>query len=140
MDGNDVLATYSAAKQALDKARSGGGPTLIESTTYRLMMHTTADDPKKYRSEEEEKEAWKREPIPRFRKYIEKKGIWDVKKQEALEQEAKAEVDATVTEFEAKTDFDPAILFDHVFGTKHDEIEEQRAQFLANAAKEAADA
>lgn len=140
VDGNDVLATYSAARQALERAHSGGGPTLIESTTYRLMMHTTADDPKKYRSEEEEKEAWEKEPIPRFRKYLEKKGIWDEKKQEALELEVKAEVEGVVAEFEAKTDFDPAILFDHVFGTKHDEIEEQRAQFLANTAREAADA
>ena len=53
VDGNDVLAVYSAAKDAADRARNGGGPTLIEMLTYRLSMHTTADDPKKYRTEEE---------------------------------------------------------------------------------------
>lgn len=140
VDGNDVLATYVATRQALERARSGGGPTLIESVTYRLMMHTTADDPKKYRSEEEEKEAWEREPIQRFRRYLERKGIWDEEKQAALEAEVKAEVDAAVSEFEERKDFKPDILFDHVFGTRHEEIEEQREQFLANLQKESGNA
>ncbi len=53
VDGNDILAVYVAAKEAVERARTGGGPTLIECVTYRLMMHTTADDPKRYRSDEE---------------------------------------------------------------------------------------
>ncbi len=58
VDGNDVLAVYRAVKEALDRARAGEGPSLIEALTYRLGPHTTADDPKKYRSPEEEKLWW----------------------------------------------------------------------------------
>ncbi len=68
VDGNDVFAVYTAAKKAVDLARSGGGPTFIEMVTYRLSLHTTADDPKKYRSEEEVREWEKRDPISRFEK------------------------------------------------------------------------
>ena len=68
VDGNDILATYRATKEALERAYEGNGPTLIEAVTYRLTMHTTADDPKKYRSEDQV-EVWRgREPLIRFRK------------------------------------------------------------------------
>jgi len=137
VDGNDVLAMYVAARDALERARSGGGPTLIEAVTYRLLMHTTADDPKKYRKEEEEQAAWEREPLPRYRRYLEKKGVWDEAKQEALETGIKAEIDAVVKEFEARTDFAPELLFDHTFGTENRELQRQRREFLANRTEEA---
>lgn len=140
VDGNDPLAMYVATKEALDRARSGGGPTLIEAETYRLMMHTTADDPKKYRAEKEVEEWKKKDPILRFRKYLEGKGIWDQKKQKELEIEIKAQIDAAVVEFEAIKDFRPDANFDHVFGTKHAVIEEQRQEFLENLKNEAAHA
>ena len=144
VDGNDLLAMYKATREALDRAYAGEGPTLIEAVTYRLMMHTTADDPKKYRSEEEVQEWWQRDPIPRFRLYLEKKGIWNNSQQEDLEDEIKKEIEAAVREFEQNRDFKPDTPFDHVFGTEHEEIEEQRADFLANLAeleaKEAANA
>jgi pyruvate dehydrogenase E1 component alpha subunit len=130
VDGNDVLATYVAAKEALARARAGEGPTLIEALTYRLMMHTTADDPRKYRSEKEEQEAWRRDPLPRLRKYLEGRGIWNEERQTALEAEIKAEEDAAVAEFERRTEFKPDAPFDHVFGTRHAGIEAQRAEFL----------
>jgi pyruvate dehydrogenase E1 component alpha subunit len=136
VDGNDVLATYVAARDALERARSGGGPSLIETTTYRLLMHTTADDPTKYRSEEEVERWWKRDPIPRFRGYLEKKGIWDGQREAALLAKVRAEVDAAVKEFEARKDFKPDAPFDHVFGTRHDVIEEQRRDFLAGLGEE----
>ena len=63
VDGNDILAVYLAAQEAVERARAGGGPTLIECVTYRMMMHTTADDPKRYRSDEEV-EGWShRDPL-----------------------------------------------------------------------------
>jgi pyruvate dehydrogenase E1 component alpha subunit len=131
VDGNDVLATYRAAKEALDRARSGGGPTLIETLTYRLMMHTTADDPKKYRSEEEEQAWWKRDPIPRFRGYLERKGIWSDERQAELEAEVKQQISEAVKRLESDlTEVKPDAPFDHVFGTQHAEIERQRAEFL----------
>lgn len=140
VDGNDPLAMFVATQEALERARKGEGPTLIEAVTYRLMMHTTADDPKKYRSDEEVEDWKKKDPLPRFKKYLEGKGLWDARKQKALDAEIKAEIDAAVKEFEAIKDLKPDACFDHVFGTKHDEIEEQRQEFLKYIGKEAADA
>jgi pyruvate dehydrogenase E1 component alpha subunit len=140
VDGNDALAMYKAVKEALDRARAGEGPSFIEAVTYRLMMHTTADDPTKYRTKEDEEVWWKRDPIPRFRNYLEKKGIWDGGMEEKLRAEVKAEVESAVQEFEAATDFKPDAPFDHVFGTPHPEIERQRAEFLEELRKEGGDA
>lgn len=139
VDGNDPLAVHVAITEALDRARKGEGPTFIEAVTYRLMMHTTADDPKKYRTEEEEKRAWELEPLIRFDKYLREKGIWDDKKEEALAAELKAEVDQAVADFEnAETmaGFAPDAPFDHVYGTEHPYIEEQRRDYLENMEKE----
>ena len=132
VDGNDALATFTATRDALDRARGGGGPSLIEAVTYRLMMHTTADDPKKYRTEQEVEQWWKLDPLPRFRKYLESKSIWDEEKQAGLEAEVKAEIDAAVKSFESMDGFKPDAPFDHVFGTRHEGIEEQRAAFLSS--------
>lgn len=136
IDGNDALAVYKAVSDALARAKNGDGPTLIEALTYRLMMHTTSDDPHKYRSEEEEKEAWKREPIPRFRKYLQDKKYWNDTDEAKLQEQIKEEVEAAVAKFESMKDFKADLNFDHVFGTKHDVIEEQRAEFLDNMRKD----
>lgn len=138
VDGNDALATYKAAKEALDRAHAGEGPTLIEAVTYRMMMHTTADDPTRYRKEAEVEEWRARDPLTRFRKYLEGKGIWNDELQAGMEAEIKDEIDAAVKEFESATSFKPDAPFDHVFGTRHDSIEEERAEFLENLEKEAA--
>jgi len=140
VDGNDVLAMYRATKDALGRAHSGGGPTLIEAVTYRLMMHTTADDPKKYRSPEEEKKWWKRDPITRFKAYLEQKGVLNEKLQTDIETEIKKYIDEEIKRFEAQTDFKPDASFDFVFGTKHPEIEKQRTRFLRHLKKEGANA
>jgi pyruvate dehydrogenase E1 component alpha subunit len=140
VDGNDALAMYKATKDALDRAKAGEGPTLIEAVTYRLMMHTTADDPTKYRTEDDVQTWWKREPLTRFRTYLEKKGFWSNEMQKKLDAEIKNDIDTAITEFETMTDFKPDACFDHVFGTKHEEIEEQRKLFLDNLEKEAANA
>lgn len=132
VDGNDALAMYQASKRALDHARAGGGPTLIEAVTYRLLMHTTADDPTKYRTEAEAQSWWDRDPIPRFRVFLEKRGIWNAELQAALETEIKNEIDAAVRECESRQEYKPDANFDHVFGTSHERIEEQRAEFLEN--------
>jgi len=140
VDGNDALAVYKAVNDALERAYAGEGPSFIEAVTYRLLMHTTADDPTRYRTEEEVQEWWQKEPLLRFRKYLVKKDIWDENKQEQLEQEIKAEVDAAVKELESPHVYKPDAPFDHVFGTDHQEIEDQRQEFLANLEKEAGDA
>jgi pyruvate dehydrogenase E1 component alpha subunit len=76
VDGNDVFAVYKATKEALDKARSGNGPTLIECVTYRLGDHTTSDDAQRYRTSKELEEWTKRDPIERLRKYMKKNDLW----------------------------------------------------------------
>src|SRR5213594_3206065 len=75
VDGNDVLAVYAATREAVDRARAGDGPTLLECVTYRLAMHTTADDPKKDRTEEEVAMWEHKDPLTRFRAYLEKKDL-----------------------------------------------------------------
>ena len=140
VDGNDALAMYAAAKEALERGRAGGGPTLIEAVTYRLLMHTTADDQYKYRSKEEEAVWWQRDPLVRFRKYLEGRKFWSEKEQAALEEELKARMDEQIKTFESLDAFPPEKPFDHVFGTRHDVIEEQKAAFLDDLRKEAGDA
>ncbi|MCZ6603207.1 MAG: pyruvate dehydrogenase (acetyl-transferring) E1 component subunit alpha [Planctomycetota bacterium] len=85
VDGNDVLAVYQATKKAVDKARSGGGPTLIEAVTYRMGPHSSSDDPTRYRSDAEVEEWKAKDPIDRFRGYLEGAGAWD----EAFEKEVR---------------------------------------------------
>jgi pyruvate dehydrogenase E1 component alpha subunit len=137
IDGNDPLAVWVAVSEAIDRARKGGGPTLIEAVTYRLMMHTTADDPKKYRTEEEEQEAWSREPLLRTRMYLAGKGWWDDAKEEALLAEVKQKVEAAVKDFETPRDWPLDAPFRHVYGTEHAGIDEQHRDFLANLEREA---
>ncbi len=137
VDGNDPLAVYRATKEAADRARAGDGPTLIEAVTFRMGMHTTADDPTRYRTEDSV-EAWKaKDPLIRFKIYLTEKGLWDEEKQTDLETRIKADIDTAVTEFERGVDVKPDAPFDHVFGTRAQIIEDQRTRFLADLAKEA---
>lgn len=131
VDGNDALAMYRAASEAFQRARRGEGPTVIEAVTYRLGVHTTADDPRKYRDEAEEKEAWGREPLLRFATYLEAKGVLDAPGLEALRAEVRAEVQEAVATLESLEPHPAELPFDHVFGTEHTVIREQRAAFLA---------
>ena len=129
VDGNDPLAVYAATAEAAERARNGEGPTLIEAVTYRMMMHTTADDQYKYRTKEEE-DSWKpKDPLIRFKKYMEDKGFWDNKAEEKLQAELKADCDAQVKEFESQPDFPRDVSFEHVFGTEHAVISEQKVEF-----------
>ncbi len=133
VDGNDVLAVYRATRQALQRAREGDGPSLIEAVTYRLGVHTTADDPRKYRSEDEEQTWWAREPLTRFQRYLENRGLLDTEGWEALQEEASEVVAAAVRAMEDTPPFTGELPFDHVFGTSHTAIEEQRQEYLAHA-------
>ena len=96
VDGNDILAVYSACLKAVERARSGEGPTLIECLTYRMSLHTTADDPTKYRNEEEV-QAWQaRDPISRFRTYLTDRTILSEEQSLAYEEEVMAEIQRVV--------------------------------------------
>jgi pyruvate dehydrogenase E1 component alpha subunit len=117
VDGNDFFAVYQATDEALKRAKRGEGPTLIEALTYRLSAHTTADDPTVYRSKSEEEEWQKRDPLIRFRKYLENERLWDGEKEEKLENEIKEKIKAG---YEAAENFrnsnpDPLAFFDYVY-------------------------
>jgi pyruvate dehydrogenase E1 component alpha subunit len=127
VDGNDVLAVVAAGREAVERARGGDGPTLIECVTYRLGVHTTADDPTRYRSAEE-LAAWERkDPLTRFAAYLRTRGLLD----EGLEQEVDAEIAAAVARFEAAPRPDPLRMFDHVYGRLPPDLERQRQAMAA---------
>jgi pyruvate dehydrogenase E1 component alpha subunit len=135
VDGNDALAVYRATHAALERAKQGQGPTLIEAVTYRLMMHTTADDPKRYRSDGEVEAAWAKDPIPRLRKYLVKKKFWEAKKEEALLARVREDIDQIVKQFEEETQVKIDLPFDHIFALPHPTIEAQRQELLADLAR-----
>lgn len=138
VDGNDALAVYAATKEAVDKAKAGGGPTLIEAVTYRLSVHTTADDPTKYRSDDEVKKWEKLDPIPRFQKHLLDRNVLDKKMIDEIEKDVLDEVAAAVKRYEDTRDVDPLDVFDHVFVKMPKELEEQRAEFAACLEREGA--
>jgi len=125
VDGNDLFAVYAATKEAVDKARSGRGATLIEGVTYRFGPHTTADDPTKYRSEEEI-EPWKRlDPLVRLRFYLKGRGLWSDEVEKQLTEKAQWEIDLAVKEAEAVSA--PAVedIFKYVYAEMTPQLKEQ---------------
>ncbi len=133
VDGNDVLAVYRATREAVERARKGEGPTLIECITYRLAAHTTADDPKRYRTPEEE-EAWKKcDPLRRFRHYLEQKGLLDDAAVETMENAIADELKQAWKTAEERMAAlsDPSVIFDHQFAEMPAYLREQREAFLA---------
>jgi pyruvate dehydrogenase E1 component alpha subunit len=122
VDGNDVLAVYAASREAVERARAGGGPTLIECVTYRLSVHTTADDPTKYRSEEEVREWEQKDPLTRFAAYLRGRKLLE----DGLEQRIDEEIAAAVKRFEAVGPPDPLGVFDHVYAERPPHLDAQR--------------
>ena len=130
VDGNDLLAVVVATQEAVARAREGRGPTLIEAVTYRLAPHSTADDPKKYQDAAELKLWEAREPLPRFRRYLEEKGVVDDALHARFEAEVDAEVRDAVERAEARMKAArPLAMFDHVYGDVPTEVEAQRQEF-----------
>ena len=117
VNGSDVLASYEAAKAAVEKARSGGGPTLVELKTYRFHPHTSDDDDRTYRSREEVEEAKRNDAILVFGAYLREVGILDDDKAESLRIELKAEVDKEVDDAWNAADPEPESAMDHLFAS-----------------------
>jgi 2-oxoisovalerate dehydrogenase E1 component alpha subunit len=131
VDGNDVLAVMAAMRCALDRARTGGGPTFIEAVTYRMGPHTTSDDPSRY-ADPAEREKWAaKDPIARMEAYLEGLGL--------LTDEAKASVASTADDIARRfragclslQDPAPLTVFDNVYSTPHSGLERQKSQYAA---------
>jgi pyruvate dehydrogenase E1 component alpha subunit len=131
VDGNDVLAVYAVTKAAADRARDGGGPTLIEAMTYRLGAHTTTDDPTRYRTADELEQWQAREPIGRYRAFLEQAGLWS----QELERQAQAAADRTAAQVRAAVEQMPdpplADLWRHVYADPPATLQRQWRQLEA---------
>ncbi|MFF8789029.1 pyruvate dehydrogenase (acetyl-transferring) E1 component subunit alpha [Streptomyces sp. NPDC015125] len=131
VDGNDVLACLAVTKVALERARTGQGPMLIEAFTYRMGAHTTSDDPTKYR-EDEERAAWEaKDPILRLRTYLEAEGLVDEAYLASIDEESEALGKRVRDAVRAMPDPDTMAIFENVYADGHALVDEERAQFAA---------
>jgi len=126
VDGNDALSVFGAMSAAVQHARDGKGPFLVEAITYRMGAHSSSDDPRMYRSDEEVEEWRKRDPVERMQKYLLDQGSWDAEKQTALETELNREILDAVAIAEGAPPPPVETLFDDVFSTMLPHLQEQK--------------
>lgn len=129
IDGNDIIAVRIAAEQAIEKARAGEGPSLIEALTYRLGDHTTADDATRYRIESEVSAQWANDPMARIRTYLANRGWWSKADEEALVADCKARIEAAQEEFLAMEPQPVTDIFDYLFAELPEGIARQREAY-----------
>ena len=125
VDGNDVFAMYKATLTAIDRARAGKGPTLIEAVTYRMGDHTTSDESKKYRDEKEVEEWAKKDPIKRLEIYMEARKIGDKKYFDKIAKDATAQVEKAVEDMEKIPPPNPEDIFKYTFKEMPPQLQEQ---------------
>lgn len=126
VDGMDVLASYYVVKEAVERARRGEGPSLIELQVYRYGPHSSADDDTRYRSREEVETWRKRDPILRFQRFLEKRGLWDKAWERALWEEIGQEIAKALQEAEAAGEVPPEWMFEDVFAEMPWHLRRQR--------------
>ena len=138
VDGNDIFAVYRVTKEAVERARNGEGPTLIEAHTYRMSDHTTSDDARRYRTAEELAFWQERDPLERLARYMRAAGMLDETAEAAVAAEAEAKVAGWVEAFEAKPPSEPEEIFRHVFAEPTPALVAQQEELLSslNAADE----
>jgi pyruvate dehydrogenase E1 component alpha subunit len=130
VDGNDLFAVYETVSEAVQTARDGRGPTLVEAVTYRLGPHTTSDDPTRYR-EDEEGAGWRRrDPLERLRIYLSERDAWDEAWQETIEGEAAAEIDRAVELAENMPPLAPGAILEAMFESVPPHLAAQRAELV----------
>ncbi|MEO0321636.1 MAG: thiamine pyrophosphate-dependent enzyme [Myxococcota bacterium] len=130
VDGNDVLATYKVVRECVERAARGEGPALVEMLTYRVGGHSTSDDPRAYRVQDEV-EQWRRtDPIVRLRRHLETKGAWDDAREEELTKSTEAKLKACIVAAEKKPKPALGTMFDGVFAERPWHLEEQAAELL----------
>lgn len=135
VDGNDILAVYEASEKAAEKARNGGGPTVIECISLRLCDHTTADDASRYRPEGELEEGWKKEPMLRLKKYLEDNKQWSEADEEAMQKEVAEDVQQSVDNYLNLPTDKPEAMFDYLYAELPERTQEQRELAIARGAK-----
>lgn len=138
VDGNDIFAVYRVTKEAVERARNGEGPTLIEAHTYRMSDHTTSDDARRYRTAEELAFWQERDPLERLARYMRAAGMLDETAEAAVAAEAEAKVAGWVEAFEAKPPPEPEEIFRHIFAEPTPALVAQQKELLnsLNAADE----
>lgn len=134
IDGNDCFAVYFTVKEALDFARAGHGPTLVEAVTWRKGAHTTADDPTRYRSElQDEKYV---DPLVRLELFMKKEDMWDQDWFTEIDKNINEEIELSVGKMESFPEPDVNDLFDHVFATLPGQLKEQKELYLEQLRRE----
>ncbi|KTD17164.1 pyruvate dehydrogenase (acetyl-transferring) E1 component subunit alpha [Legionella jordanis] len=133
VDGNDIFACREVIGNAIEKARRGEGPTLIEALTYRLCDHTTADDATRYQPCEEVEQAKLKEPISRFKHYLVKNQIWDEQQEKTLIDQSNKMVEAAVDEYLNTAPQPVSSIFDYHYAELPDYLIEQRAIAMEEA-------
>jgi len=128
VDGNDVIAVRASVDEAIARARTGQGPSLIEALTYRLGDHTTADDARRYRSDEEVKAHWQEEPIARLKKYLVAQGVWSKADEEGLIADCQRQIEEGVQSYQSLPPRTPASMFDHLYAELPAALQRQQDQ------------
>ena len=136
VDGMDVLAVYAATKQARERALKGEGPTLIETLTYRYGPHTMAgDDPTRYRTEEMDSEWEKKDPLVRFRKFLEAKGLWSEEEENEVIEKAKEEIKEAIKKTDAQPKMKVTELINNMYEELPAHLQEQLEEYEAKESK-----
>lgn len=130
VDGNDILAVYRVCKEAVDRAREGGGPTLVETVTYRMGSHSSSDDAARYRDEEEYERWKKRDPIDRFRKYLKKKKLWTQEREDEMAEEFKTDLNDAIKRAQARPKPALPTMFEDVYMNPTQQLIEQRDELM----------
>jgi pyruvate dehydrogenase E1 component alpha subunit len=130
VDGNDLLAVHAAAAEAVDRARSGDGSTLIEAVTYRMGPHTTTDDPGRYRFEDEVGHWRTRDPLERVRRHLARHGAWDEPWEREVEEAASDAVETAVAAAEELPALGPEEIFEAMYAEVPPSLAEQRRHLL----------
>jgi pyruvate dehydrogenase E1 component alpha subunit len=115
VDGGDVLAVFEATREAVDRARNGGGPTFIEAVTYRAAPHATADDPRVYIDLERVEQEKQNECLGRYERYLRRHGVLDDDLDASIKNEAAELMRAGIAAAEAEPEPDPELVFDHAY-------------------------
>lgn len=130
VDGNDIIAVRHCLAEAIEKARNGGGPSLVEALTYRMGDHTTADDASRYRTTEEVEKQRQLDPVDRLRRFLTANHGWDDAQDEALQAECATEVEAAAQRYLDTPPAPPESMFDYLYETLPDALQEQRQTLL----------